>query len=139
VNPQDSRFMTLIFEIRRGVFQQEQGVDQKIDEDGQDEHALQWLAFSPENLPVATARARILSPGQAKIERMAVLKPYRNSGAGQALLQAVLKDLKSRGVNQVILYAQTRAVSFYQKAGFKSFDEEFFQAGIAHLKMQKTL
>lgn len=120
------------FAIRQRVFVEEQQVDPALEYDEFETSANHYLACDGDS-PVGTARWRMTDKG-IKLERFAVLKACRKSGAGSALLQAVLKDVLPQG-KPVYLHAQVQVVSFYQKYGFRTTGDEFMEAGIRHHKM----
>src|ERR1700689_5513449 len=87
----DREHCNINFEIRRKVFMEEQKATQEEEFDEFEESCLHYLVFLNE-LPVGTARWRRTKKG-SKLERFAVLKEYRNAGAGNAVLQKVLEDV----------------------------------------------
>ena len=66
------------------MFRREQGVDEAEEIDGLDPLCRHYLARLDGDA-VGTARTRTLANGDNKIERVAVLKPLRGTGIGQAL------------------------------------------------------
>ncbi len=123
--------MEKVWAIRREVFITEQKVDARMEYEHEEE-ARHFLA-SVDGHAVGTARWRKSGEG-VKLERFAVLKPYRNHGVGTALLKAVLDDLDTG--EKVYLHAQTRAVPFYARHGFEKQGKEFEEAGILHYTME---
>ena len=82
---------------------------------------------------IATARHRKTSYGY-KLERFAVLDAFRKKGYGHIILQSILDDLKNfNGI--IYMHAQSDALPFYEKMGFKKEGAEFEEAGIMHFKM----
>ena len=71
-----------------------------------------------------------------KLERFAVLAPFRGLGVAQELVQVVLNDLPPNAP-YVYLHAQVQAVALYKKFGFSETGPEFEEAGIKHYKMVK--
>ena len=121
--------------IRRKVFIDEQSVPEQLEWDEDDEACSHVLVTDKHNTPIATGRMK----PDGHIGRMAVLKDYRNSGIGSAVLKELLKSAVSRNLNHVYLYAQITAIPFYEKQGFKISSDEFMDAGISHKTMQLTL
>ena len=117
--------------IRTEVFIYEQQVPEAMEWDEFDAISTHVLARNFDGLPVGTAR--LLPDGH--IGRMAVLKEWRGNGYGSAMLQKMLEELSSGHKQIVMLNAQTSAVKFYEKFGFKVSGEEFWEAGILHVKM----
>jgi predicted GNAT family N-acyltransferase len=117
--------------IREAVFIQEQHVPIELEWDQFDEDCLHLLALDATNRPIGTAR--LLQDGH--IGRMAVLKEWRGCGVGTALLRHLLREAKTRGLAVTIVNAQTYAVDFYARFGFKLKGDEFLDAGIPHVRM----
>lgn len=119
------------FQIRKDVFVKEQKVNEAEEYD-QEEESTHFLALYNE-IPVGTARYRKTVNG-IKLERFAILKPYRSMGVGSAILQFVLKELNAYN-GQIYLHAQLTAMGLYSKFGFESVGEQFEEAGIQHYQM----
>jgi predicted GNAT family N-acyltransferase len=128
----DSAQMDVANEIRRKVFVVEQQVSREEEYDSFEESSIHYLVFVDE-IPVGTARWRITKDG-IKLERFAVLKEYRKSGAGTAVLKKVLKDVIPLE-KKIYLNAQLTAINFYLKEGFATEGDEFIEANIRHYKM----
>jgi predicted GNAT family N-acyltransferase len=121
------------YAIRRAVFQEEQGVPAEIEFDDDDAVAVHVIA-EVEGATVGTGRL-VLQADHAKIGRMAVLVPWRRSGVGRMLLDALLREAMQRGAARAVLHAQVQALGFYARAGFTAVGDEFDEAGIPHRKM----
>lgn len=119
------------FQIRKDVFVKEQKVNEAEEYD-QEEESTHFLALYNE-IPVGTARYRKTVNG-IKLERFAILKPYRSMGVGSAILQFILKELNAYN-GQIYLHAQLTAIGLYSKFGFESVGEQFEEAGIQHYQM----
>jgi len=126
------------FEVRRRVFVSEQNIDEALEWDGHDGEALHMVAKDGETV-VGTARVLFLPDKQAKIERMAVLKPFRHRGIGRGIITFLSEELKNRAVEQAVLHAQYTAVGFYRACGFKETGLPFWEADIKHIKMERRL
>jgi predicted GNAT family N-acyltransferase len=129
---EDKHLADMAFAIRRSVFVEEQGVDAGLEYDHEEE-AHHYLLLLGEK-PVATARWRETEKG-IKLERFAVLPSFRNRGIGEIILREVLKDVSSAG-KPVYLHSQLRAVSFYERNGFRKEGQIFSEAGIEHYFMK---
>ena len=77
--------LTDAFGIRRDVFMDEQGVSAAEEFDGEDEEAVHYVVYV-DGYPAGTARLREPEDGVAKIERVAVRKPYRGNGIGNEVM-----------------------------------------------------
>ncbi len=127
--------------IRRLVFIEEQHVPEELEWDEDDATATHFLvththdAVAHEVLAddlIATAR---LKP-DGQIGRMAVLAEYRNQGIGSQLLRFVLQTASRQNHKNIYLHAQTSAIPFYEKQGFETQDEIFYEADIPHRNMR---
>ncbi len=120
--------------IRTQVFIREQNVPEELEWEKEDHHAVHLLVKKKENY---VATARLLHSCQ--IGRMAVLKPYRLSGIGSTMLYKLLSIAEDKCMKNIFLNAQIDAIPFYKKHGFKEEGITFYDAGIPHLRMYKTL
>lgn len=120
--------------IRRKVFIEEQKVPEALEWDEFDNTSLHFLAMLDDS---AVATARLMPNGQ--IGRMAVLAEYRNKGLGKQLLQFVLQQAKKNKLKKIHLHAQTSALAFYEKQGFTTSSEVFYEANIPHREMLKEI
>lgn len=124
--------------VRQAVFVQEQGIAANLVFDDADPGAVHAVAFNHLNMPVAAGRLLVATPGVGKVGRMASLAPVRGVGLGRQVLDALMQAARARGDHEVILQAQTRAVPFYLRAGYRLQGPEFQEAGIPHQEMRLT-
>lgn len=120
------------FAIREEVFIKEQEVERYEEFDEFETSCMHYLAFIDDKA-VGTCRWRFTEKG-IKLERFAVLKEYRQSGAGKALMEAVLKDLPDQLT--VYLHAQVQVVGFYEQFGFETYGDLFSECEIDHYAMK---
>ena len=116
--------------IRREVFVVEQHVPEAEEWDANDVNCRHVLAWAD---GIAIGCGRLLSDGH--IGRMAVLKPWRGRGVGNALLQRLIALAREAGFSETRLHAQTHALGFYRRHGYTSVGGEFMEAGIPHYLM----
>ena len=128
------RLGAIASEIRRVVFIDEQHVPQDEEWDGLDPECVHFLAWHGEQ---AVGTARLLPDGH--IGRVAVLGETRGLGIGAALMGAAIDAARARGHHQVVLAAQTHALVFYERLGFRAEGDIFLDAGIAHRNMTLSL
>ena len=114
--------------VRAMVFIAEQKVPRELEFDEDDKTAEHFIAFDARHM--VTGCARLLDNG--RIGRVAVLRPFRGRGIGEAVMKAVLERAKARGMKDVHLAAQVQAMPFYERLGFEPFGNEFDEAGIPH-------
>lgn len=129
----DEADLEKVFAIRREVFVGEQNCPPELEWENEDV-STHFLA-TVDGEPAGASRWRKTDKGY-KLERFAVLKPYRGKGTGQALVRAVLDDLPANA-SYVYMHAQIDAVTLYQRFGFVKVGEQFEEAGIQHFTMEK--
>lgn len=117
--------------IRTKVFVDEQKVPIAIEMDEFDATSNHILA-SWNDQPAGTARWRETECGM-KLERFAVLKPYRGMGVGSQLVTYILNRIDH--AVPIYLNAQESVIDFYSTHGFKVTGDRFFEADIPHKKM----
>ncbi len=125
------------FDIRRRVFQEEQGVPAEEEFDADDARATHVLAHVDET-PVGTGRI-VIRGGDAKVGRMAVRREWRRRGVGRAIMQELTRVAHEHDVRRLVLHAQVQAIPFYEGLGFHSVGETFEEAGIPHRRMERDL
>ena len=118
--------------VRTDVFVIEQKVPIELEMDGIDPDCRHVVAIRTTGEAVGTAR--LLDSGQ--IGRIAVLKPWRGRGIGNRMVRALIDSARLEGRRHVHLHAQTHAIAFYEKLGFRDIGEPpFDDAGIPHIRM----
>jgi predicted GNAT family N-acyltransferase len=120
--------------IRTAVFVEEQGVPAEIEMDDRDATCAHALAYVDGE---AVGTGRLLADGH--IGRMAVLPESRAAGVGGALLECLVDEARRRGMRAVVLSAQTHALGFYRRHGFREVGPVFDEAGIRHQEMRRVL
>ncbi|MEM8641322.1 MAG: GNAT family N-acetyltransferase [Cyanobacteria bacterium P01_G01_bin.54] len=123
-----------IRQIRDRVFIQEQQIDPELEFDGLDPHAQHALA-DYHHQAVGTLRLRAIAPETLKLERLAVLPPYRGQGIGRQLVQAAIAQAQHHHYHQIVLHSQQYIVPLYAQLGFQIQGEPFVEANIPHVKM----
>ena len=139
------------FEVRRSVFVDEQGVDADIEYDKHDDpgaDATHFAAYA-EGEPIGAARLRPAGDTEpasesddgpvGKVERVAVAADRRGDGWGRRLMDAVEAHAREEGFDRLALHAQTHVRGFYDRLGYEAHGEEFEEAGIPHVAMDKEL
>jgi len=121
--------------LRHLVFVAEQGVPIEEEADAYDATATHFLAFDGA-APVATARVTY-APEMAKIGRVCVLPSYRGTGLGAAMINAALDHIRATSTPLARLGAQVQAIGFYEGLGFSVISEEYDDAGIPHVDMER--
>ncbi|HET7562392.1 MAG TPA: GNAT family N-acetyltransferase [Rhodanobacteraceae bacterium] len=121
--------------VREDVFVHEQHVPLDMEVDSDDPRSSHVLARALDGTPIATGR---VTP-DGVIGRMAVLRSWRQRGVGTTILHTLVDLARTGHLDAVTAHAQRQAVPFYSKQGFAVEGSEFEEAGIAHVKMRKSL
>ncbi|MFM2478584.1 GNAT family N-acetyltransferase [Celerinatantimonas sp. MCCC 1A17872] len=130
----EGEFAQHIRAVRDQVFIKEQGIDPALEFDGQDSNTIHALV-SVDGAYVGTGR--MFDDGH--IGRIAVLSDYRSMGIGSKIVNALTERAIKQHYPRVYLGAQKQAIDFYARLGFKPFGDEFIEADIVHLAMEKLL
>jgi len=126
------------FEVRRQVFVKGQGVPEDVELDEDDKEALHMVVKDGDRV-IGTARVLFPSDDLAKIERMAVLDPFRRRGIGSRIISFLIEELRNRQIEEAVLHGQYQVVAFYKSCGFEEIGLPFLEVGIKHIKMQRRL
>ena len=97
--------------------------------DGQGAGCARWRAVGD----AATRQVR-----EAKLERFAVMPTHRGTGVGRALVARAIADATAAGFTRLVLHAQAHLEIWYASFGFETVGEPFWEAGIEHVKMERT-
>lgn len=127
--PQDAK------NIRIEVFIKEQGFENEFDEIDNLCHHI--VAFD-EGKPIGTCRF-FKENNHYTIVRVAVLKEYRNQHIGNLLLKSAEKEIKRINGDVIVVHAQVRVSSFYEKQGYIQFGQIDDDEGVPHKWMKKKI
>jgi predicted GNAT family N-acyltransferase/CheY-like chemotaxis protein len=121
--------------VREQVFLVEQQIPPDEEWDALDAKSHHVLARDRNGRPIGTGR---LTP-KHMIGRMAVLAEWRRKGVGEAIMHVLLEQARALHYPLIELHAQSHAIAFYAKLGFKPYGDGFDECGIAHRMMRMTL
>ena len=126
-----------ILKARAEIFISEQKIIYN-DMDGIDYASLHCFA-TENNRVVAYLRAFYMDLDDVvKIGRVLTLK--HGKGVGKKLMDYALTVIKQNmPCRKIYLESQKQAVGFYEKFGFEAISNEFLEAGIPHIAMEKRL
>ncbi|SES39238.1 GNAT family N-acetyltransferase [Salipaludibacillus aurantiacus] len=126
-----------VYKVRREVFILEQGVPEEIEIDNKEKEAIHFIVYR-EGTPVGAGRLRIEGT-TAKAERVCILKEVRRKGLGSLLMNEMEETAKAEGLTKFRLNAQVHAEPFYLETGYKTISDQFYDADILHVTMEKNL
>lgn len=72
------------------------------------------------NLPVSTARIKMIDAETGKIERVATIPSHRSKGIGALVIKECEKWLSELGAKKIIINSRTQALNFYERLGYKA-------------------
>ncbi|HEX8386646.1 MAG TPA: GNAT family N-acetyltransferase [Rubricoccaceae bacterium] len=127
--------------VREAVFVREQACPPEEEWDAYDApeargRTVHHLLGTVGGATAACARWRAVDGGPtAKLERFAVLVPFRGRGLGRDLVAATTAEARAAGHTRFALHAQVHLAGFYASFGFVPVGERFWEAGIEHVKM----
>ena len=132
-----SDLMPAAYAVRHQVFVVEQAVPPALERDEFDDVAIHLVALRGDDV-IGTLRI-VVSGGNAKIGRMAVLAGDRKSGVGTRLMERAHEVARTMNVTDISLHAQLTAREFYARLGYCEEGDIFEEAGIAHVSMRKRV
>ena len=107
-----------------------------VDPDGKDLDSVQVFASEGERI-VGCLRIYQKEPGVLQIGRVAVIESRRGRGIGMRMMRQAVSYVRDKLTDEKIyLEAQTYAIGFYEKLGFKVISDEFLDEGIPHKGME---
>ena len=107
-----------------------------VDPDGKDLDSVQVFASQGERV-IGCLRIYKKEPGVLQIGRVAVIESLRGTGIGMLMMrQAISYVTENLTDEKIYLEAQTYAIGFYEKLGFKVISDEFLDEGIPHKGME---
>jgi predicted GNAT family N-acyltransferase len=96
------------------------------------------IALENENV-VGCLFIKIVSKELVKFRQMAIAEKYQYQGFGQSIIRFAENFCILNQYKKIELHARETAIDFYQKQNFQQIGEVFYEVGIPHLKMVKTL
>ena len=110
-----------------------------VDPDGKDLDSVQVFASERDRI-IGCLRIYQKEPGVLQIGRVAVIESQRGRGIGKQMMwQAIDYITENLLEEKIYLEAQTYAIGFYEKLGFKVISDEFLDEGIPHKGMELIL
>ena len=107
-----------------------------VDPDGRDFGSVQVFASKGDRI-IGCLRIYGKEAGVVQIGRVAVIESQRGTGIGRMMMrQAISHVTENLTDEKIYLEAQTYAIGFYEKLGFKVISDEFLDEGIPHKGME---
>ncbi len=125
--------------VRTRVFCEEQGVPAEEEIDGLDEQAEHLVALDPEADAVIGTLRLLYDSTTVKVGRVAVEREWRGRGIAGAMIAIAIEHARERGCTRARLSSQVAVTGLYERAGFSVNSEQFEEAGIPHVWMERAL
>lgn len=126
--------------IRAAVFIDEQGFHNEFDDI--DDRAVHVVCFARDNPSQPVACGRCFEdgrPGEHRLGRIAVLKPFRGSDYGRRIVETLEAEARRAGAQRAVLSSQLQAAGFYSRLGYAAVGEPYLDEHCPHIAMQKDL
>ena len=137
IQKQDDLF-DIAADIRHNVFVIEQKCDPNLEIDEFDADAIHLLAMHGDDC-IGTGRIFKYNDSY-HMGRICVLSEYRNMNFGYDIVKSLCdKVFKIDADTKILIHAQKYVEHFYEKFGFTSYGDIFFEENIPHIKMELTL
>lgn len=125
-------------QTRESIFVDEQGLEPCLIEDSYDNTCTHVL-YSVDGRIVASCRIREEN-NLAYIERISVVKDYRNQSLGKKLILQAIETIESKeNFNTIVINAQSHLTQMYGRYGFQVCGHPFESYGSSHTQMIKYL
>jgi N-acetylglutamate synthase-like GNAT family acetyltransferase len=129
------KYFTLRWEVLRKPWKAPRG-SEKAEDDDAAFHAL----LLHEGLAIGVCRLNLNSQTEGQIRYMAIHPAHQGQGLGLRLLSYHEHLARQMGLRTLMLHAREKAVSFYQRAGYRVIEKSHVLFGeIQHYKMEKDL
>lgn len=128
----------ILNDIRHKVFMDEQNIAYEDEFNLEEEKEAKSFLIYFKETPVGTIRYRSFDR-DTKLERLAILKEYRNKGYAGEVIKYLIEVLEAKNNPcEIRLNAQYHLKDYYAKFGFVEYGEPFYEAGIKHISMKKV-
>jgi predicted GNAT family N-acyltransferase len=74
-----------------------------------------------------------------QLRQMAVQKGLQKKGVGASILQFAEEEARRRNYSVLMMHARDPVLGFYEKCGYTIVGEQFFEVGMPHHRMEKSL
>jgi predicted GNAT family N-acyltransferase len=122
-----------VYLVRQEVFVEEQRLAHSVVDDPDDQLSVHVIASIDGEVAGIGRVTFIADDGQ--IAWVAVRRPLRRHGVGLAIMRQLIGVCVDEGCRVVSLNAQTHALSFYERLGFRALGRRFRMSGIEHQHM----
>ncbi len=123
-------------DIRCEVFINEQKFENEFDDI--DSNSIHIVLFC-DGVPAATGRLFKDADGLWHVGRIAVKKQFRGKALGAEVMRLIEEKAREKGAEKIVLSAQCRVRSFYEKCGYTAYGDVYLDEYCEHIRMEKAL
>ncbi|MCR5774722.1 MAG: GNAT family N-acetyltransferase [Lachnospiraceae bacterium] len=127
-----------ILKARSAVFMMEQSIHY-LDMDDVDLRSVHFAGYDDRGLVTRYLRMYDAEDDKSAVNIGRVLVMDRGDGQGRDLVSRAVAYAADKGYRRMCCDAQKQSVPFYEKCGFSVVSDEFIEAGIPHIKMQRDI
>lgn len=134
--------LAAVFDLRRRVFVEEQGLFEDTDIDEYDTVAIHLTAWKPPSDVLVGAVRCYPDPGEVGTwwgGRLVVDPAYRVRGVGVLLVRAAVREVQMQNARRFLAYVQQQNISFFNKLGWASIGMPVMKYGHPHQLMEADL
>ena len=127
-----------MIQLRLDVLRKPLGLSFSLDELKKEKDDILLGAFEEDNILACC----VLTPDGSscvQLKQMAVQNNLQGKGVGATLLRFAENVARDRGYTYMTMHARDSAVSFYEKHGYETEGDAFFEVTIPHYKMVKKI
>ena len=127
-----------ILKARSAVFMMEQNIHY-LDMDDVDYRSVHFTETDDSGHVTAYLRMYGSDEDKTSVNIGRVLVMERGRGNGQRLIEHAVRYAEDNGYRKICCDAQKQTVPFYERCGFYKISDEFIEAGIPHIRMQRDI
>lgn len=99
----------------------------------------EWIFGLYEEHTLLSSCQFIIEDEKAKLRQVATSIKKQSRGYGKLLNSYTENYLISKGIREIYCHARVTAVPFYKGLGYEVCSESFYEVGIEHYKMKKSI
>jgi len=134
----NSNFYKQSLILRNDILRKPLGLDNSKDDLSFEKDQIHFVAVDNEEV-IGVVVLAADKPKVGRLRQMATAEKVRGQRIGVALVQKLEEYALVNGMNKITLHAREYAKGFYLKLGYEITSDVFYEVGIPHYKMEKSL
>lgn len=140
IEPRTSEEFGQYYLLRWEVLRKPWGKPRGSELDDQEDQSIHAMLIDDDNRAVAVGRLQMNSDEEAQLRFMGVRDEAQGKGLGNHIISYLEKKAVEKGAKRMILQAREKAVSFYERNGYRIKEKSFLLWDeIQHYLMEKEL